>query len=174
MSYFSKGEYVNYSSNGVCLIFDIGAPEFDKTADKDSYYILKPLADKSTTVFVPMKNQLLLSRMRKLLTKAEIDVLITSVGTDDVEWIDDRKKRADLFSEILRRNEPGELLSLVCCIHKKREALVALGGNRKLAFSDLDILERAERLLEGEFSFVLGISPLDVASYVREKLASND
>ena len=69
---FCKGEYVNYRTSGVCLIEDIAVPEFASGGEKGEYYILRPVKDKSTTLFVPIKSEALLSGMRHLLAKEEI------------------------------------------------------------------------------------------------------
>ncbi len=170
MSQYFKGEYINYSGSGVCLISEIGTPDFDKSSDP--YYILSPIEDKSTTIFVPISNQLLLSRMRKLLSRDEIDSLILSIKNESIEWIDDRKRRTETFGNIIKQNDPAELLKLVICIYVKKDQLAENKGNRKLSFSDLDYLERAEKLIESEFSFVLGIPSIDVAGYIRKKLSA--
>ena len=170
MTQYCKGDYVKYSTNGVCMITDIGRPDFDKTAAEDSYYFLRPVSDRSTVIFVPKWNELLLSKMRKLLTREEIDALILSVNNDSIAWIDDRKKRAERFGEILKQNDPLGLLRMIGCLYIKKQQLAELGANRKLSFSDLDTLERAERLIEDEFSFVLGIRPSEVADYIRKKI----
>lgn len=170
MSQYKKGDYVNYSANGVCLIFDIGVPDFDKNAQADSYYFLKPVGDKSTTIFVPKGNKLLLSRMRRLLTENEICDAIDAINAEPFEWIDDRKKRIELHSEIFKRNSPCELLRLVFCMMKKREQLRSLGGNRDIALSDIDVLEHAKRMISEEFSFVLGISAPEVEGYILSRL----
>ena len=169
MYQYFKGEYINYSGSGVCLISEIGVPNFDKSST-DLYYILNPVEDKSTTIFVPANNHLLLSRMRKLLTKEEIDELIDSIKHESIEWIDDRKKRTETFGNIIKQNDPFELLKVIACIYKRKEQLSKYKGSRKLSFSDLDFLERTERLIEGEFSFVLGIPPFDIAGYIRKKI----
>ena len=170
MAEFYKGEYVKYSNNGVCFIEDINTPDFDKKAGENAYYILRPINDKSTTIFVPKANELLLSKMRRLLTKDEIDGLIFSIGDNEQIWIDDRKQRLDHFSEVLKRNDPLELLRTVGCIYLRKQQLESAGNNKKLSLSDLGVLEQAEKLIENEFSFVLGIPASGVGVYIREKL----
>lgn len=169
MSQYCKGEYVNYAANGVCLVSDIGAPDFDRSA-KELYYILRPIGDKATTVFVPVKNEILLSRMRKLLTKEEIDGFIGSVKDETIVWISDRKKRTELFEGIIKGNDILEILRLIGCLYLKRQELSRQAGNKRLAFSDQDVLERAERLIEDEFPFVLGIPKNDVAEYIKNRI----
>ncbi len=167
---YRKGEYVKYGSNGVCLIYDICVPDFDKSSEDNFHYVLKPIYEKSTTIFVPVKNTTLLSKMRRLLTKQEIEQIISSLKNVKIEWIEDRKKRSDFFSDIIKKNDTLELLRMIGCIYIKRQQLEEKSGNRKLSFSDIDVLERAEKLIEEEFSLVLNINISDVGVYIRQKL----
>ena len=87
-----------------------------------------------------------------------------------IEWIEDRKKRSDFFSDIIKKNDTLELLRMIGCIYIKRQQLEEKSGNRKLSFSDIDVLERAEKLIEEEFYLVLNINISDVGAYIRQKL----
>lgn len=169
MIQYNKGEYVSYAANGVCLIADIVVPDFDRNA-KDPYYILKPTGDKATTVFISTKNDLLLSRMRRLLTKGEIDSLLTAVKDEAIEWVNDRKKRAEIFEEIIKNNDILEILRMIGCLYIKKEELSKRVGYKMLTFSDHDLLDRAEKLIENEFSFVLGISKDEVPAYIKKQI----
>ena len=165
---FQKGEYVKYASNGVCLIEDVSGLDFNPKAKDATYYILRPLSASSTTIFVPTDNELLLSRMRRLLTKEEIDAVIAQINTKNPDWPEDRKERATLFGEIVKRDDPAELLSLARAIYLKRAELNAKG--KKLMAADGNVLEQIERLVENEFTFVLDITPAEVNEYIKRKM----
>ena len=165
---FQKGEYVKYASNGVCLIEDVSSLDFNPKAKDATYYILRPLSTSSTTIFVPTDNELLLSRMRKLLTKEEIDAVIARIDTKNPDWPEDRKERANLFGEIVKRDDPVELLSLARAIYLRRAELNAKG--KKLMATDGNVLEQIERLVENEFTFVLDITPAEVNEYIKKKM----
>jgi CarD family transcriptional regulator len=108
--------------------------------------------------------------MRKLITKEEIDSLLGAVKDASVEWINDRKKRTELFEGIIKSNDILGILRLIGCLYVKREELMGHGGNKRLAFSDQEVLERAERLIEDEFSFVLGIPKTDISEYIKSRI----
>lgn len=166
---YKKGDYIKYSSNGVCLVEDINTADFNPKAKDATYYILRPLSASSTTIFVPTDNELLLSRMRKILTKEEINEIIVSFDKELVDWPEDKKERANYFGEIVKKDNPAELLQLAGAIYVKREELNARG--KKLLASDNNILEQIERLIENEFSFVLKIAPERVSDYIKERLS---
>lgn len=52
----------------------------------------------------------------------------------------------------------------------KKQQLSESKVNKKLSFLDIDFLERAERMIEDEFSFVLRIDAGEVGEYIRKKL----
>ena len=71
---YSIGEVVLYGSNGVCEITEITTKKIGK--DSIEYYVLKPVCSDSSTLFVPTQNEMLVSRMRVVLSSDEIkDIL---------------------------------------------------------------------------------------------------
>ena len=73
---FKIGEYVLYAKDGVCLVEDIAPLDF--SPDKP-YYILKPVNSKGSTVYVPTDSEKLVSKMHRLMNKAEIDDLLLNI-----------------------------------------------------------------------------------------------
>lgn len=168
---FCKGEYVRYAFNGVCLIEDIRQDSSGSRGSEREFYILKPVSSPGSTIFVPMDNDLLRSRMERLPTPEEVDALILSSRDQDLDWIDNRKDRASRFQTIVKDCKLQELLRLAGCLFHKQEELNARG--KKLSASDENILRRAESLLENELAFLLSL-PLDqVRPYIKNKLAGS-
>lgn len=163
-----KGNHVRYAQNGVCLIEDMikmHAP-FD-TGLKD-FYVLKPVADPSSKIFVPVDNEVLTDRMEYILSKQEVDALIISMKECAIPWIEDRNERLNSFNSILRQCDQQELLRLVSCIYLKKQQLAEI--KKPLPSSDEIVLRKAERLIENEFSFILDVRREEVGQYIREKL----
>ena len=69
---YRKGEYVRYSCNGVCLVDDIRMDTLGKEAPKE-FYILKPVSNPASTIFVPTASQALVDRMARLPNQEELD-----------------------------------------------------------------------------------------------------
>ena len=82
---YSIGEIVLYGSNGVCEITEITTKKIGK--DSIEYYVLKPVCSDSSTLFVPTQNEMLVSRMRVVLSSDEIKDIL-SQKTDNEIWID--------------------------------------------------------------------------------------
>ena len=74
---FAVGSFVVYRAEGVCRISDIKAESFGVIGSKENYYILTPLNDEKSTVFVPVANETLVGMMRPLLSAEEITALAT-------------------------------------------------------------------------------------------------
>ena len=76
---YRKGEYVRYACNGVCLVDDI---RLDVPAGKGTpkeFYILKPVSNPASTIFVPTGSPALVEKMARLPNREELDQLILSV-----------------------------------------------------------------------------------------------
>ncbi len=163
------GEHVSYSCNGVCLVADIRTDTPRGKEAPKTFYILKPVADPGSTIFVPTTSETLLARMQRLPTQAEIDELILSTRGAELDWVEDRKVRMASFQAALKACELRELLRLVVCIYRHKHDLA--GRGKKLSASDETTLRRAEGIIENELSFVLQVPDDQVGSYIRQRLA---
>ncbi len=165
---FRKTDHVVYASNGICLIEDIKKMSFIRGEPEKVYYILKPLNDKNSTIYIPEDNELLLGKMRNIITKGEIEAIITDVKKADIEWIDDRKLRSASYREILSNPHPAVLLPLVKGISKKNAELSETG--KKLAAADKDAFEISLGYIRDEFAFALGIKANEIKEYIENAL----
>ena len=163
---YSKGEVVMYSTNGICVVDDIQKMLFPMEREEKTYYVLRPVSSRNSTLFVPSDNELLMSKVRRLLTKEEIDEAI--VGCDDMgKWIENRNARYAYFNTVLKNGNPRELLSVIKCIYARKAWTLEVG--KKLANADEIVLSSAERLVREEFAYTLGIEEGEVAEYIRTK-----
>ena len=161
---YQKGDHVRYGTNGVCLIADIETmTSMDRRSVKD-FYVLRPVAESGTKIFVPLDNPALLGKMHAILTREEINEAIRQSAADPLPWVGDRNRRSEAVKEILKTAEPFPLLQLCSCIHGRRLQLSQEG--KRLSGSDEAILKQAERLVENEFAFSLDIPRSEVAAYI--------
>jgi len=165
---YKKGDYVRYTSNGVCRIDDIKSIDLNRNKNPKNFYVLKPIGASTSTIYVPLENEELVSKMRHILSKDNIDSLINSVKQDKIEWIEDRKERNNSFKQIIKDSDPKELLKLVSCIYLKKQELSEVG--KKLSATDEGHLSQAEALIENEFAFVLNIDGMGVGKYIKKIL----
>ena len=168
MTTFNKGEYIKYATSGVCLIENITKIDYLHNHNPQDFYVLKPASGNTSTVYVPVENEALTSKMRKLLSKEEIDSLIDDSKENVIEWIDDRRTRSEKFKAIISKSETDELLRLVSCLYVKKQEL--LNDGKKLSSTDESILSSAENLIENEFAFVLHLTNAQISAYIRDRL----
>lgn len=162
---FYKGDYVNYSTSGICQIEDICFMSFGKNSKGHDYYILKPVSQEGESIFVPIDNEKLIDRMKPVLTPKEIDDIILSIKDEDLIWIDDRKQRIKKFHDILLKRDEKELLMLASCLY-----LRSTETKKGISSTEQEILKTAESAIDQEFSFVLHLSAQDIGIYIRKKL----
>ena len=165
---FDKGTCVVYGTNGLCMVEDIKEIQFTVGAEKNTYYVLKPVGANAATIFVPVDNEKLMSEMRATMTKEEIDSLLCGMTDKEIRWDNDRKRRLERFHDILFKGVTEELLLMINCIYRKKQELSAI--NKQIPTSDSNTLKSAEKLVEEEFSHVLGIEPSEVGKYIRNVL----
>lgn len=165
---FDIGEYVSYGINGMCNIEDIRPMQLSQSVEKMMYYILRPESNPKSTIFVPVNNQKLVSKMRELMTKDEINAMLVRMKDRTLEWEKDVRFRTESFHEILSNGVNQDLILMIRCLHRKRQELVQLG--KKLPTRDSNTLKTAERLVEEEFAHVLHIKCEEVSDYIRDVL----
>lgn len=167
-SKFLKGEYVVYGTSGICMIEDIRVMKFALDTEPAPYYILRPEHNGTSTIYVPMRNQKLMDKIRPVMTKEEIDSLLLGMRDKEIEWEADRRVRGELFHDILVKGVSQRLLLMIRCIYLKKRELLENG--KKPAATDENILKSAEKLVEEEFAHVLGIPKTDIGKYIRRLL----
>lgn len=160
---YQKGDYISYSGHGVCRISDIRAMDFGTGSGAQDYYVVEPIAAGNATIYLPRGNPKVLSRMRPVLTKEEIDAIIFSVRDDQIPWTNDRKVRIAQFQQILSRRDTRELLMLASCLHKRKT-------EKGLPTGELEMLHKAEGMIEQEFSFALNLHREEIGKYIRDRL----
>ena len=159
--------YIIYGSNGVCKISDIRKEKLCGT--KQTYYVLTPIDNAAATIFVPVDNDALVAKMKQLLKKDEVLDLIHEIKDALLPWISDNKERGEYYTGLLSRGDRKEILTMIRTIYLKRLELTE--QHKKLWAVDENALKRAEKIINDEFSLVLGIRPDMVPGFIHEKLA---
>ena len=159
------GEYVNYSNQGICQVEGVRLLDFGARHPKRDYYILRPVYQKDSHIYVPVDNKTLLEQMKPILSKEEIDQIISSAKETSLPWIKDRKRRTEKARSILSRRNERELLQLVSCLYLKSKEEV-----KGLSYTDSNILKKAETIIAEEFAFSLNIEAKDVGAYIQQRL----
>ena len=153
---FKIGEYVSYRAEGVCVISDIREESFNAMGKSENYYILTPIKDVNSVLYVPVNNEFLTSKMQLLLSADEICALALSLRDERMEWIPESRARTNSFREVLMDGDRRELIILVNTLVSQM-ALFSEQG-KKHTSGDENTLKRAKRMLLEEFSATTDLS----------------
>lgn len=159
---FNIGDTVLYAKEGVCCISNIEQRKFANETRR--YYVLKSLDRINSTVYVPTDNERLVSAMRRVLSKQEIDDLIERIHSSSAEWLSDDMLRKEEYHRIISNADCLALGINLRILHLKREELRA--GGKKLRRFDEEFFIQAQNLLFNEFAHVLKISKEEVLPYI--------
>lgn len=163
---FSIGDYFLYVQCGVCQFVEVQSRKLQKK--RNDYYVLKPVHDQDSTIFVPVGNAALEARMIPLIHEDAIYTLLDEISSIEVAWIDNEALRKEHFRQVLRQGDRLALLKMlkVLSIHQlQRET-----GGRKLHLSDVQFMEDAKTALIKEFGFVLHTSQKQVEAMLMQRL----
>lgn len=164
------GEYVMYKSGEICRIEDIRTEDFAGMGEKE-YYVLRQNGEMNSVMYIPVNGRDE-SAMRHVLNAEEIDAVIDDNGEYSELWIDDLKSRVTAFEQILRNGDRAEILWIIKRLSAYRDE--AAKNKKKLYAGDERVLASAERIITGEFSFVLGINREDVMPYILKRAGIGD
>ena len=167
---FHCGETVLYGTEGVCRIAEIREMKVGRT--RENYYVLKPVYRESATIYVPVDNEKLVARMRRLLSAQEIDSLLGAVALEDVPWVDDPNERRTVYGEILASGDRCRIVRMIRTLYLRRQQLRTAG--RQLRSGDDQLLREAEKLLPDEFALVLAIPQQEVPAYIRSRIEAGE
>lgn len=160
------GSYVLYGKTGVCLVQE--KTTITTGRESNEYYVLCPVSDGRSSVFVPCENKALVSKMCSLMTREEIDALLSVADSERLEWIDDRTQRMSYYRTVMSGNDRRALIRLICCLFRKKHERQEQG--KRLSTMDEGALQEGMRLIDEEFSMVLGIPSREVVDYILERL----
>ena len=166
---FKVGQTVRYSQVGVCRVEKIC--QLTVGRETQSYYALMPLYKKGSTVYVPLENEQLTSRMLPLLTKEEIEEALFAVQEKETEWIRDFRKRSEFAKKAMQSADRKETLFLIKSIYRRRRQL-AFEGVRSHTTDDY-FLKEAEEMIYGEFAFVWEMPLEEVRDLIQKRFEEN-
>ena len=152
---FKIGDTVVYGAQGICKIDSVETKLIGR--QKQDYYVLKPIFNQNTSVFVPVDNEALTAKMLSALTKAQINGLAKKVTDIEVIKASDENQKRELYKSILSSSNRERLVSLIKTIRFERDTRREAG--KKLNISDEQTLRKAESLLYNEIAFVFRVAP---------------
>ncbi|SEH71679.1 transcriptional regulator, CarD family [Ruminococcus flavefaciens] len=164
---YNIGDVVMYGTFGICKIASIEKRDF--MGEENDYYILRHVYNEKNTFYVPVDNELAVSRLHKVCSKADVDELIGHMNAEAPIWIDNEIKRKEEYSRIIKEGNKHEIIRLIKTLYLRRKELYA--EKKKLRSSDGSYLTLAENMLYEEFAYALDIDRSEVVDYIEKHIA---
>lgn len=163
---YQINDTILYGTQGVCKI--TGTVQKDFGGCVMDYYTLQPVYSDNSVIYVPMHNEALLQKMRRVLSPEEIYTLIQAMPRQEVSWIENENERKERCREILSRGDRLELVRAIKALYLHQQELQKTG--KKLHVSDERFLKEAEKMLYDEFALVLNIKEDEVLPFIMKQI----
>lgn len=159
---FKISDIIVYGSIGTCEIIDITENKIGGV--KRKYYVLKPEEATKNSIFVPVDNENLVSRMRPKHTKDELLRIIKETKEVSIDWIENTNERGLAFKTIIASGKTEEIIKLVRKIKEHKEELEHQGSH--MSKSDERVFKEAISVLCAEFFDIMGINQEDTMELI--------
>lgn len=163
---FEKGECIIYGSKGICEVKDITKLDLDGVSKDRLYYILAPMNQKDSKIFVPVDSNKTV--MRKLISRAEAEQLIESMPEIEEIWVENDKLREEKYRECMRTCECKEWVRIIRTLYARMQKRIAQG--KKVTATDERYFKMAEENLYSELSIALEIPKEEMEKYIAEHI----
>ncbi len=165
---YAAGDMVMHAGTGVCKIDEIRKENFGGNGGEE-YYVLRPVYENKSTIFVPVEKGD--GRIRNLLSEEEIYTVLDSVPECDTIWVNDDNIRREKFSKVLHADNRANVIKLISELHEKRVEIGKKG--KRLHFADQHVLEEAEKIVNQEVAYVFHLDIKDVPTFIMNRLGIN-
>lgn len=159
---FEKGDYVICGNNGICSIEDITTLNISGIDKNRKYYLLKPVYQSGSTVYIPVDTAL--QTLRRALSRQEANSLIDSIPDIPLIPLADEKTLERTYKDYIHEGSCESLVKLIKTIYLRKEKRIEKGA--KVTALDSRYFKLAEDFLYGELSVSLEMSREDVKSYI--------
>lgn len=163
---YQVGSQVVYGIHGVCAVVD----QEERVVDKKrvTYLVLEPVGQDGSRYLIPTHNAAAMSKLRKMLSKEELEEMLQSEEVRADGWIKDENQRKQAYRDLISCGDRAKLMCMVHSIyqHKKMQD----NAGRKCHLCDENFLRDAEKLLTGEIAIVMDMDQKEAKNYLKEKL----
>jgi len=161
---FERDDYVFHESGGVCRIDDICyAPLENMPADRQ-YYIIKPLHDPNSVIYMPVDSTGVF--LRRLLNREEAKALLDAIPRVELIEEPNAKQLRARYIEAMRTHDPIEWVRVIKTVHRRIQ--MQTSPSRRISDTERSFAEHAKRHLHTELALALGIPAQEMERYISE------
>jgi CarD family transcriptional regulator len=167
---FKVNDVLIYGSQGVCEI--VAIEEKSVGGAKKQYYVLKPVKEQGPTIYAPRDNELVLKKMRPLLSVSQINGLIDSMPDEKTIWPENVNERKECYRNLLSSGDHAGLIQMIKALYAHKQEREAAG--KRLHMMDEHFFKDAEQILYNEFQYVLKLDTKeDLMEYILNRLKNS-
>lgn len=163
---YQIGDQVVYGIHGVCCVVEQEERVIDRK--RVTYLVLEPVGQDGSRYLVPTHNAAAMAKLRKKLSREELEDLLKSETIRVDGWITDKNQRKQMYRELISSGDLAKLMQMVHTLYRHKNAQAAAG--RKVHLCDENFLRDAEKLLASEAAIVLGMEYDQARKYLKENL----
>lgn len=164
---FQIQDVVVYGSLGVCDIIGIEAKKVDDAVK--NYFVLKPKNNPEATCYVPTWNEKALGKMRKVMSREEVNALIDSIPDQMPVWLENRNERKEAFRQILSSGDHTAIIAMLRALFIQKTERESEG--KRLHMTDEQFIKDAEQILYNEWQYVLNVDKAGLMDYIFSRIA---
>lgn len=168
---YEIGDYVIKANNGVCRIEDIMHLDLPNTNKDRLYYLLIPLENKNSKLYVPTDASP--DGLRRALNEEQAWEIIHKIPQVEAAWITNDKLREQAYKEAIHSCDPIALVSIIKNLYIRKKQRFEQG--KKSTATDDRYFKLAEDSLYAELAFALGKEKNDmrqlIANIIEQKEA---
>lgn len=153
------GDYVVYSTKGICRVDSIEAKNFDK--ESRNYFVFIPVFDLKSTYFIPVDYDCNKIQIKSALTRQEAEELIAfNKNTKPAEWIANSNERKQVYDKFYKTGSRKDIIKVIKAIKAHEIRQKAVG--KQLYAADDRLLKGCVNLICTELAFILEKTPEEI------------
>ena len=160
---YQIGDQVVYGVHGVCRVANTQKQLVGKKLV--TYLVLEPSGQEGSRYLVPTSNEAAMSKLRPILSPAELEALLRSSEIRNDKWIQEENLRKQTYRELIVSGDRAGLVGMIHTLYRHKKAQLQMG--KKVHLADENFLRDAEKILVSEIAAVMGISMDDAKNYMR-------
>lgn len=164
---FAVGDYIVHGNSGVCRVEAIQTMDGIGSDKKRTYYVLVPLYVAGSKLYVPTDTKKVV--IRSVMTKKEAQQLLSEWDEIETLWVDNDKKREEIYKEALRSCDSRQWVKLIKTSYQRNQARMKRG--KKATTSDERYLHLAEDNLFGELAIPFQMTKGEAESFFIEQVS---
>ena len=161
---FEKNQLIMCGGHGVCRVVNVTGNPFDRFDKVRKFYVLEPVFEKASTVYMPVDNEKVV--MRRIMNRNEAEELIDNMTEIETVRIKEEKGREQMYKDAISTYDCQSLVQIIKTLYMRRQNRIKEG--KKALSSDEQYLRKAEALLYSEMAVALDIPKEEVQGYISD------